>query len=633
MKKRVKRVFKTHKFISIIILLALLSMLFLIGARLYLYFQFMLGNDLIIRIDAEQVSFSHSDSQKNTFHAKIYSYTNFFCHVNCSLTLEDISDSMLIKTEEFELGTLARAEKLILETSKENKIYQIRLSCHNQRSFFCDTEESPVTKTVLITSNYVLNESQQKQRDEILLRIESVESEKCIKNLEEEYILNSSAEINKRFSFEFSPDLEDFSLNKTILLIEENELDLAIDSLNQLEIRFKEARSKTESKLREMTESVSLYNSLVENITQIKLKIGLFAQGGVENPAELIKTIEEFNNKSEEFSSTNNLTEKANISFNANLSIFSISDTGTAITKSLFFNETKISLGLQEFKCNKRFPISAKERCCIYKVCRYCEENKTKNYPVIFLHGHAFNKDVSAEYSIMALSRLQRALEPEILNAGELSMFYPLRNPNLLEKINYQVSYSSTYYYDSFKNYSSYIPIQAKSGGIDSYALRIKTIIERAKQETGKDKVIIIAHSMGGLVARRYIQIFGGSSVDKMILIATPNNGIEGDSKNYCAIFGSQEECEDMYSESLFLNKLNAEISEPKIFNIIGTGCSMKGGEGDGIVLEKNARLASSTEYIINGSCSGLNFLHTEIIGPEKYPKTEELIKSILQDY
>ncbi len=54
----------------------------------------------------------------------------------------------------------------------------------------------------------------------------------------------------------------------------------------------------------------------------------------------------------------------------------------------------------------------------------------------------------------------------------------------------------------------------------------LKPCIDRAKSEAGTDKVDIAAHSLGGLVAREYLQ---GSEyrddVDKLALIGTPNHG------------------------------------------------------------------------------------------------------------
>lgn len=49
--------------------------------------------------------------------------------------------------------------------------------------------------------------------------------------------------------------------------------------------------------------------------------------------------------------------------------------------------------------------------------------------------------------------------------------------------------------------------------------------IKRAKMGSKKDKVILIGHSLGGLLGRAYLAYFSPSSVDKLIMIGTPNLG------------------------------------------------------------------------------------------------------------
>ncbi len=53
----------------------------------------------------------------------------------------------------------------------------------------------------------------------------------------------------------------------------------------------------------------------------------------------------------------------------------------------------------------------------------------------------------------------------------------------------------------------------------------LKDKISLVKAQTGADKVDIIAHSMGGLVTKRYLTKYGSQSVDKFIDIATPHLG------------------------------------------------------------------------------------------------------------
>jgi len=56
-------------------------------------------------------------------------------------------------------------------------------------------------------------------------------------------------------------------------------------------------------------------------------------------------------------------------------------------------------------------------------------------------------------------------------------------------------------------------------------ATTLAGIIQSAKQQTGSDTVDIVAHSMGGLVVRSYIEQLNKSDVRKFIMLGTPNRG------------------------------------------------------------------------------------------------------------
>ncbi|MBI4175977.1 MAG: alpha/beta fold hydrolase, partial [Candidatus Aenigmarchaeota archaeon] len=119
------------------------------------------------------------------------------------------------------------------------------------------------------------------------------------------------------------------------------------------------------------------------------------------------------------------------------------------------------------------------------------------------------------------------------------------------------VSIRASYYLDAYLEGKQYIIVPTKSETIDTYSLRLRDVISVVKERTGKQKVNIVAHSMGGLVARRYIQIFGDKDVNKLIMLATPNYGLAGRASDFCPLFGEQKECQDMQRDSLFLNRLN----------------------------------------------------------------------------
>jgi hypothetical protein len=65
------------------------------------------------------------------------------------------------------------------------------------------------------------------------------------------------------------------------------------------------------------------------------------------------------------------------------------------------------------------------------------------------------------------------------------------------------------------------------TAGNDPYVLiqSLKEKIEEVKNQTGAEKVNIIAHSMGGLIVKKYIMDYGQDSVDKFIDIGTPHLG------------------------------------------------------------------------------------------------------------
>lgn len=62
-------------------------------------------------------------------------------------------------------------------------------------------------------------------------------------------------------------------------------------------------------------------------------------------------------------------------------------------------------------------------------------------------------------------------------------------------------------------------------GGIDDYVPIINEAIERICADTGQDKIVIVAHSMGGLVARAYIRVHGVRRIAKVITLGTPHHG------------------------------------------------------------------------------------------------------------
>lgn len=62
-------------------------------------------------------------------------------------------------------------------------------------------------------------------------------------------------------------------------------------------------------------------------------------------------------------------------------------------------------------------------------------------------------------------------------------------------------------------------------GGIDDYVPLVRQEIAKLCAETDSERIIILAHSMGGLVARAYLRDHGYSHIAKIITLGTPHHG------------------------------------------------------------------------------------------------------------
>ena len=86
---------------------------------------------------------------------------------------------------------------------------------------------------------------------------------------------------------------------------------------------------------------------------------------------------------------------------------------------------------------------------------------------------------------------------------------------------------------------------------IDSYADGLAQRIEDICAATGADKLIILAHSMGGLAARACLRKRGARRVAKLITLGTPHHG------TVLARLGAGENGRQMVPGNAWLEQLN----------------------------------------------------------------------------
>ena len=62
---------------------------------------------------------------------------------------------------------------------------------------------------------------------------------------------------------------------------------------------------------------------------------------------------------------------------------------------------------------------------------------------------------------------------------------------------------------------------------IDALARQLADEIERVCRQTQARQLVLVGHSMGGLVARAYLRDFGAARVARVITLASPHHGSE----------------------------------------------------------------------------------------------------------
>ena len=284
------------------------------------------------------------------------------------------------------------------------------------------------------------------------------------------------------------------------------------------------------------------------------------------------------------------------------------------VSKLTFEN---LEIKTSEFNVAKTL-VKNPDMCCLFNECRpCCYSNECTQSPVIFVHGHAIDHRTPPDYSMDGFNKLQLKLEDEgILSMGRISLYNYFDLPeNIWGRFGVPISLKVSYYYDIFTEEESNIIIPTKNENLETYAIRLREIIDSVLYKTNNSKSIIFAHSMGGLVTRRYMQIFGTDNVDRVMLLGVPNYGVTGIVADLCPIFGENLECRDLRKDSLFLNKLNSG-STPNILlhNVVAIGCEMREGDGDGVVLRESAWLDFAENFIIEGDCDSGRILHSDFI-------------------
>jgi len=129
-------------------------------------------------------------------------------------------------------------------------------------------------------------------------------------------------------------------------------------------------------------------------------------------------------------------------------------------------------------------------------------------YPIVLVHG--FNSDASAWIPLASALQAKGLIQGDTYSAVTGGC---LGTPFNRSDIDFCAFDYST------------VPGEGAFSDPARVAIYLRQAIQNIRSATGASKVVILAHSMGGLVSRSYIQQLNGSDVDRLITIGTPHGG------------------------------------------------------------------------------------------------------------
>ena len=300
-------------------------------------------------------------------------------------------------------------------------------------------------------------------------------------------------------------------------------------------------------------------------------------------------------------------------------------------------------------KCNKDYVCNLNTKECDYssgtvqkeeEVITIEDESQNQNYPIIFIHGHSTYNEETLGGSLNTFKLIEsKIIVDGIAKKGET--VYPNDN---LKKDMYSnkgkpVTFITTYYSDITSLSNVHIE-EEDIESISAYGYRLTDVIKEIKRATGKNKVNIVAHSMGGLVAREHIRQTDGIYVNKLIMIGTPNHGIYGlIIRGFCDKGHEGKECEDMQPNSDFMKGLEGhKVPDDVIYYTIAGSCEKIGQDPhDNVIMLSSVQLNSAKEnYVVKcdnqNDYTLLDSFHNAMLNPDEVPEVYNKVVEFLRE-
>jgi len=278
--------------------------------------------------------------------------------------------------------------------------------------------------------------------------------------------------------------------------------------------------------------------------------------------------------------------------------------------------------------------------------------NQTLPYPIIFIHGLNSNSDVWLDLKTQMINnglsfggRIDFCLNDNGNNNVANKLVYPTPNADIALYTDYINNlFVGDFYFLNFdvNNIGELFPsadgspfndVLSNESAIVKQGIAVKLAIQIILQKTGRDKVILMGHSMGGLASREYIQnpsnwqSDGQHHVAKLVTTGTPHGGFTGLGLSPTIDFRSEafRDLKNSYTISgnngvyLFGGIENySTMNNNLIFNFYNVDVNCNGVDADNSTIvglnQKNLPLTLDYAYIV-GNCLNCFALQGNIEG------------------
>ena len=279
------------------------------------------------------------------------------------------------------------------------------------------------------------------------------------------------------------------------------------------------------------------------------------------------------------------------------------------------------------------------------------QEVQNLPYPIIFIHGLNSNDKtwsdlgnfLSNNYGLTFGGWENVCLNYDGDNSKANTNIYPIIDSDIAFYSNINTINIGDFYFVNFDinnqgqlypHDNLYLDVLSNEAAIVKQGVALKYIIQMVLQKTGKDKVILMGHSMGGLASREYLQnpinwqSDGNHHVAKLVTTGTPHGGYTGTNVPTTGIDSSSEAYRDLRKEYTWSgyvgaylyggseNPINIDNSVFSDFYNVDVNCNGINGDNSLIVGLNQKKLPLTLDYAyIIGNCGNCVILQGSIEG------------------